>query len=166
MGSEQSTEQTYLRAENVPQAKSYERPEKPGAYTMDHAIKVFKAVKCLNTDTNDPPSSKCIATLVIPVGATVVVPDMRFNHDGWPTTTSLRTSEAKVVQIESSRNPDVNPNKCRSTYDNTFKYKVGSTVKPTNGFSRDHTSEGSEKGIHFYTTYEQAMRRANNYSKY
>ncbi len=168
MGSEQSTEQTYLRADNVPQARKYEPPEKPGAYVLEEAVKVFKAIKChkSNPDANDSQYSKCIATLVIPEGATVVVPDMRFTHDRWPTFSSLRTNEAQVVQIESSSDPNIRPDECRSTYDETFKYEVGSTVGPKNGFSSDYSSEGSEKGIHFYTTYEQARRRANNYSKY
>ena len=59
-----------------------------------------------------------------------------------------RAEYGQVVEI-------IGADEAISQYDNSFKYKVGDTVRPTSPFDEDFTNECST-GIHFFITLEEA----------
>ena len=55
-----------------------------------------------------------------------------------------RAEYAKVLEIFGAK-------EAFSSYDNSFTYKVGKTIKPTTTFDENYTNECSS-GIHFFIT--------------
>lgn len=98
------------------------------------------------------PLKKCIATLVIPAGATIVVPNNSM--------TKIRSNGAFVHNIECELEHDDSKiqlyslNRCTSWYDNDFEYRVGSHVAS----DLDTRAHYCTKGIHSFITKEQAQK--------
>lgn len=66
-----------------------------------------------------------------------------------------RTSEAKVLSLKTLY-ADEDVLEATSCHDRSFKYRVGETVYPTNGFAL--TDETCDSGIHFYMRKRDAER--------
>ena len=71
------------------------------------------------------------------------------------TTRKCRCSEAKVLEIYNLDGAVSEERKCYSSYDNSFIYEVGKTVK-IDDFDEDRWSECSQ-GIHFFINRQEAI---------
>ncbi len=121
-----------------------------GVHTLDRDIKTYKAVSCESRRFfNGNPLKQCIATLVIPKGTTIVVPQPD----------NIRSNRAFVADIECMYNGNkiyINEfGRCKSFFDPSFKYNVKTTV------ASDLNTNGSAtcaEGIHSVFTREEAKK--------
>lgn len=153
MGSSQSYDMNTLPPVFVP-------PNEPGLTVQERPATAFKKVRCYSRD--------CIATLVIPEGAQVVIPSKEkcVEYGGGhyaaciksvqTVADKFRANKALVVSIDQidGGNPQAH-RQCFSKYDKSFKYSEGQTVTPDKQFNSD-PSKGCESGIHFYADRDKA----------
>lgn len=121
-----------------------------GIHTIREPTRVYKKVLCNGEG--------CIATLVLPVGSTVVYPIV-YMHGEIPYNSEhkMRTDKAVVVEIEHHDKREYQ--RFISIADKNevfpFTYFVGKTVLPEKSLNHDEESV-CESGIHFFTTRKAA----------
>lgn len=141
-------------------------PANPFEYTVTKPLKVFKSTRRMGSRGN------IIASLEIPAGSRINVPTQARNayqsaplevyddHNKSPSMTTrygsslrkLRADRATVVALAGrSGSPVI---ESAADYDSTFRYKVGTSVRPT----RKMVCNGNacEPGIHFFLTLADA----------
>lgn len=137
-----------------------------GFYVVNKPLKVWKK-------TYTEADHNCVVALEIPVGAKIYA---NLLAKPWVTLTDMddrkmRASEAIVVKqfrigeatgygkfqgiVEHKYTGYKEVKHTRSGHNNSFKYKVGETVKPVNGFSLSERI--CESGIHFFVNLSDAL---------
>jgi len=144
-------------------------PTKPGVFVLEKPHKVYKVVNCPKPNTGD---DKCIATLVVPTGSKIVVPEINtcveWFNDGsqYPECSKytisigdkMRTDNAIVVNVDCHKRNNCD-DICTSWIINNseVRYKKGNIVKPEFEFNTSIQSE-CKSGIHFFGTRENAEK--------
>lgn len=109
-------------------------------------MEVYKAAHRTDND------NECIVVLTIPAGSRVRLSDDRYGK--------CRAERARVERIETLKGKLIDGTTAYSRHDNSFKYRVGRTVKPTKPFNL--TNEECASGIHFFFVRKKAVQWARN----
>ncbi|AYV75318.1 MAG: hypothetical protein Terrestrivirus1_192 [Terrestrivirus sp.] len=123
----------------------------PGEHTLSHDTLAYKKIKCGDN------GERCIATLLLPVGTTVIRPTITTcGSDDCTTQISdkMRVDQAMPVSIECKTNTVEKLNNCKSCHTNSFVYAVGKLARETLDKSQ---TEQCTKGIHVFGTKNEAL---------
>ncbi len=112
-------------------------------FTLDKELKVFKKLSSIAAMSSAP----VIANLIIPKGTMIYV-----GHVGFTGELKLRAEKALVQSIREASG--VRHSHGFSIHDKRFMYQKWETVRPTEEFSKLHSS--CQSGIHFFLTLNEA----------
>ncbi|AKI79953.1 hypothetical protein QJ850_gp746 [Acanthamoeba polyphaga mimivirus] len=129
---------------------------KSGIYISNDYITVYKKVYCKNPLYNSKMSFdifnlESIVELEIPPGAIIVKPV----SNNYTNMNKMRTNKAivnKITRLIDNKQID-DSYICYSTYDPSFRYKIGSTVKTRLDINVNRTNVS---GIHFFKDQKEA----------
>ena len=126
-------------------------PAEAGVYKMPVKIEGYKQIRCdwyASDGLTKLLDETKIARVEIPAYATIVRPE---EHEFWAVYPTLRTNEYSMVEIEGLR--PFGFSQCRSLFDPSYAYKVGSTYRTrVNEDVKNRTSYG----LHFYLNRKDA----------